>query len=98
MTHTIRLREEAEHDLEEAASWYEGQRNGLGFEFLNAIEKTFDLISRSPESFPLVYRNIHRALTRKFPFGVFYLITPSTVVVIGILHGSRHPGRWRGRN
>ena len=33
---SVQLRGEAERDIEEAARWYEQQREGLGYEFLTA--------------------------------------------------------------
>ena len=37
MNFPVRLREEAELDLAEAATWYESQRSGLGNEFLDSV-------------------------------------------------------------
>lgn len=94
---TVRVREEAEIDLEEAASWYEAQQSGLGHQFLDQVLMALEDIGASPESFPVVYRQTRRALTRRFPFAVFYTIFESEVVVIAILHGSRSPGNWKSR-
>jgi hypothetical protein len=33
----------------------------------------------------------------RFPFGVFYFADGDGAVVIGVLHGSRHPRRWKSR-
>jgi len=48
MIYTVRLREEAEHDLEEAASWYESQKPGLGHNFLNIVEQALNSITQNP--------------------------------------------------
>lgn len=50
MTYNIRLREEAELDLEEAASWYEPQRPGLGNDFLDTVLEMLSSIEKSPMS------------------------------------------------
>jgi len=34
---------------------------------------------------------------RRFPFGIYYRIEQSHIVVLAVLHGSRHPRRWRER-
>jgi plasmid stabilization system protein ParE len=62
MTYIVRLREEAELDLEDAASWYESQRSGLGQDFLNTVLKALGSIEQNPLSFPVVYRGTHRAV------------------------------------
>lgn len=71
MTYTIRLREEAEIDLEEAASWYESQRQGLGHDFLDTVLDMLGSIEQSPLSYPIVHRNTHRAVIPRFPFAIF---------------------------
>ena len=97
MTYTVRLREEAELDLEDAAFWYESQRSGLGQDFLDTVLKALELIEQNPLSFPIVYRGTHRAVLPRFPFAVFYIIRESEISVISIMHGSRHPARWQQR-
>lgn len=97
MTLEVRLRPEAEDDLFEAAVWYEPQQLGLGQRFLNAAAATISKISMFPLSHPIVYRSTRRALLRRFPFCVFYQIDKDEIVVIAVLHGSRHPYAWRQR-
>ncbi len=93
----ILFRPEAEADLEEAFRWYEQQRNGLGREFLLAIDDVLQGVTENPSLHPLVYRNIRRAFSRRFPYGVFYLIDGDLVVVLGVFHASRDPSLWRDR-
>ena len=54
MTPSLRLRPEAEADLDGAFTWYEEQRAGLGRDFLLAVEAALARIERNPESFPVV--------------------------------------------
>lgn len=93
----LRVRPEAEQDLEEAASWYEEQRPGLGNEFLDEVLRTFGKISEQPALYPLLHRNTRRALTLRFPFGVYYRVQEETIVVVAVMHGSRSPRRWKQR-
>lgn len=97
MKHTVRLREEADWDLAAAATWYERQRTGLGHEFLDQVVSSFRLIAEQPLIYPIVHRNTRRALMPRFPFGIYYSVEPSDVVVLAIMHGSRHPRRWQSR-
>jgi plasmid stabilization system protein ParE len=97
MTLEVRLRPEAEQDLADAAAWYQEQRAGLGLEFLQEAQVVLSSIAERPLSYQVVHRAARRALLRRFPFGVFYRVEPSRIVVIGILHGSRDPGVWKGR-
>lgn len=97
MNYEIRLREEAEKDLYEAASWYENRNNSLGMDFLDAVSSTFAKISTNPNQFPAVLRGTHRALLAKFPYGVFFIVRGSVVDVVAVFHASRNPSVWRVR-
>lgn len=97
MTLEVRLRPEAEQDLSEAAAWYEEQLPGLGHQFLDRVLQTFSAISESPLMYPVVHRNTRRALIHRFPFGVYYRVEDAAIVVVAVMHGSRHPRRWKTR-
>ena len=97
MTVEVRLRPEAERDLAEATRWYEEQRPGLGQEFLDEALATFSAIAERPLASAVTYGSLRRALLHRFPFGVFYFADGDGAVVIGVLHGSRHPRRWKSR-
>ena len=92
------FRPEARSDLERAYCWYEEKRRGLGEELLLVVDAAIEQIRRSPEAFPVVHRNVRRALTRRFPYGVFYLAEPQRIVVLAIFHGRRDPETARGRH
>ena len=97
MKRIIRLREEADHDLRTTASWYEQRREGLGHEFLDEALSLLHAIADHPLVYPLVHRNTRRAVMHRFPFGVYFRVLDATVVVVAVIHGSRHPRRWRTR-
>jgi len=63
----LEVRPEAELDALEAASWYEGDREGLGAEFLIELRTTFTRIEEGPLRFPLVFRNLRRAIDTLLP-------------------------------
>jgi plasmid stabilization system protein ParE len=98
MTYRVRLRDEAERDLADAASWYERQRTRLGHEFLDDVQSLLDRIAEQPLTFPIVRRNSRRAVMSRFPFCVYFAVEATTIVVLAIIHGSRHPRRWKSRN
>ena len=97
MTYEIRLREEAENDLAEASSWYQQQQIGLGHEFLDEVLSILHSIQEGPLSYPIIYREFHRAIIRRFPFCVFYKIHTDQIIVFAVLHASRNPQTWRER-
>ena len=97
MTAEVRLRPEAEQDLVEAALWYEANEPGLGGQFLDQVQATLATIAEQPAAYTVLHNSVRRALVKRFPFGVFYKADIEGVVVIAILHGSRHPRSWTQR-
>ena len=91
------IRPEAEADLADAQDWYERQQPGLGAEFLLCVEEVFARLNRTPEMYEEVYRGVRRALTRRFPYAVYYRVAANDVVVLGILHTRRDPQEWQSR-
>lgn len=97
MTLEVRLRPEAEQDLSDAAVWYEGQLSGLGHQFLDEVLVALSSIAEAPLRYPIVHRNTRRALIHRFPFGVYYQVDSTAIVVLAVMHGSRDPRRWKIR-
>ena len=97
MAYRLEFRLEASADVAEAFSWYEERRRGLGAEFADALDSTIQLITAFPAAGPVVYRGLRRALVRRFPFAVYYVLEGEQIVVRGVLHMSRHPRVWQRR-
>ncbi len=81
-------------DLAGGYAWYNGQRDGLGEEFLGEVNATFDAVERFPEIFARVHGEVRRAVISRFPFAVFYRIEARRVVVLTVLHTARDPKLW----
>lgn len=92
------LTPEAECDLDEAHAWYSKQRPGLGGQFLRAVDSSFKAIRRHPEAYQLVDRKMRRALLRRFPYGVFFEVAETEIVVYAVFHCARDPRAWRRRS
>ena len=67
MSQALIIRPEAEADLADAYDWYEERVAGLGAEFLDRVEIVLGAIAEHPELYPTIFRNVRRALTRRFP-------------------------------
>lgn len=88
---------EAQQDLDEAYSWYEERRVGLGEELLSSVDASIQAICRMPELHAKIHAEYRRALLRRFPYAIFYEYTLETVIVYGVFHTSRNPEKWRNR-
>ena len=91
------VRPEAEIDVFEAALWYEGERDGLGGEFLDAVREVLGHVQLAPLRFPIVSGGIHRAMLRRFPFGVFFVVDEEWSTIIAVMHLHRDPASWERR-
>lgn len=61
MTYEVRLREEADRDLTEAALWYELHGSGLGYQFLDQALRAVAFIAEHPLAYPTVSRETRSA-------------------------------------
>lgn len=91
------FRPEAESDLREAYTWYENQSKGLGADLILCVDAALSLIQRSPELYAQVHKNIRRVLTRRFPYGIFYIAEVDKIIVLAVFHVKRNPKHWQKR-
>ena len=91
------FRSRAAGDLEEAAVWYESQRAGLGFEFLDEAEFQPLRIVENPRQFPIVYRHTERALLKRFPFSIYFRLVGDRALIVAVMDLRRKASRWRSR-
>jgi plasmid stabilization system protein ParE len=94
MTRQFILRPRAERDIQSAYEWYESQRAGLGNEFLAALRERLEAVRGHPESSPVIYRGIRRAVVSRFPYLIFYVARSERIAVLAVLHHARNPAVW----
>jgi plasmid stabilization system protein ParE len=95
MSRALVLRRIAAEEFDDSIAWYDRQRAGLGREFRATIEDHLRQITDNPERFPRVRRNVRRAVVRRFPFVIHFLVEADQVVVLSLFHTSRDPGRLK---
>jgi len=93
----IIFKPEAKFDVAEAHKWYEERDPGLGAEFMRAVDSCAHQLQRHPEMYPIVHKNVRQALTRRFPYSIFYLVEGDAVYVLSVFHASRDPRNWLDR-
>jgi len=93
----IRVLSCAEREFAEVVERYNGERPGLGYEFADEVQRTFDRICRFPEAWPLFSDRARRCIVSRFPYGILYQVRPDRVLVVAIMHLKRDPRAWRGR-
>ncbi len=91
------IRPNAQADINEAARWYEREHPGLGYRFMEALDTLYDRIQGYPLLFPILENNVRRALSPRFPYGVYFVVGEELISVLAVLHLHRHPDTWKGR-
>lgn len=87
----------AEDDVDLAYRWYEGQRAGLGAQFIQRFRDCVERIVKSPEMHEIVSGNFRRTILHRFPYAVFYELTNDQVTIYAVLHTSRDLTVWQSR-
>ncbi|MEM9597612.1 MAG: type II toxin-antitoxin system RelE/ParE family toxin [Acidobacteriota bacterium] len=98
----LELQREAVEEIAEAASWYAEQRLGLDRELLDEIERILADVESGPRAFPPVENisgdlDLRRALLRRFPYSILFLVMQEEIRVVALAHSRRRPGYWTGR-
>ncbi len=97
MSRTVRFRVEALSEYEDAADWYEQQRTGLGDDYVAEVESVIARISANPLLHAKVYGDVRKAVVKRFPYIVLYLVEPTEIVIVSVFHTSRNPDVWKSR-
>lgn len=98
MARRLVVQPQSDLDIQAAAVWYEDQRFDLGSRFLDELDLVFQRIKGNPRQFPRVEGDVHRALLRHFPYGVYFLAESEDIKVLAVLHLHREPDMWKSRN
>ena len=94
---SVNFTKAARAELIAAQDWYEGEATGLGRRFRQAIDALIERMSDNSRQFPTVFKNVRRALLRRFPYALFFVVEDDTVIVIACFHASRDPSHWQKR-
>lgn len=98
----VRIVAEAETEAQEAALWYEQQRQGLGVEFLDSFEGALRAIGITPQGFTRIRRvgssrEVRHFVLQRFPYRIVYEVRSDEVLVLAVAHVRRRPFYWKKR-
>ena len=81
-------------EVDDAFGWYEGIEPGLGNDLIHDLDHVVHWILRYPFFFPERLPACRKAPLKRFPYVVWYEVTPERVVVYAFAHDSRNPDYW----
>ena len=88
----------AKAELETARDHYDNERDGLGREFVLDIQSVVERVARRPLAYPPYPRTpARRALAKRFPYMVVFIVVAASVRIVAVAHQHRMPRYWRDR-
>ena len=98
MPRSVSFRPLAVVDVEQAVSWYGDERPALALAFAESLDALIARIRKTPMHFPVVRGEIRRALLGRFPYGVFFAVADTKIVILAVIHLHRNPRIWKDRS
>ena len=93
----LQIRRLAREDINSAFDWYYGQDADARARFAAEVAHVIERIGSKPQQFPVVHRDVQRALLRHFPYAVYFCVHASRIQVIAVPHQRQAPGLWKSR-
>ena len=87
MALTAHIRPYATAQLYAAAAWYQEQEpeQDLWLELIAEFDEVVNLVSENPEIFIEWEAPVRRAVLKRFPYALYYLVEPERIVVLRFL-------------
>ncbi len=91
MNFRLIIQDQAILEIKDAFEWYEEQKEGLGYEFINKIEDCYNNLSKYPERYSYINHLYRRIKTNRFPYIIIYEIDDNTVIIIRVRQLKQKP-------
>ena len=70
---------------------------GVGIEFASEPGSLLARIADTPKQFRKARGDVRRAVLRRFPYTIHFLLEPNRIVVLAVFHAKRNPKRLEDR-
>ncbi len=91
---TLIVRPSALLDIDEALSWYYQRDPTVAQRLFAELDVIFERIRQNPAQFAFVVEPIQRALLRKFPYSVYFVVVGDLAAIVAVIHQRRKPISW----
>ncbi|NOQ36484.1 MAG: type II toxin-antitoxin system RelE/ParE family toxin [Methylococcaceae bacterium] len=81
----------AKEDVKAAFNWYEQQKTGLGYDFLDNLEDSIIKIQHNPLLYPKTHKNLRRTLLKRFPYSLYYLLEDNIIYIFSVFDNRQNP-------
>ena len=91
MRYSVRYKRAAAAEVTSAISWYAQPEINQTSAFVKDIQRTESHLQTHPELYKRVESDVRRAVLRRFPYSLFFLIEGDQVVVLAFMHQHQRP-------
>ena len=65
---------------------------------MGALDGLLNRMAENPRQVPVIESEVRRALLRRFPYAIYFLIAAHhNIAVVAVLHVRRYPQEWQRR-
>jgi plasmid stabilization system protein ParE len=82
---------QADLDIQAAFNRYDDYQDGRGYVFMQQLDAALTMLRRHPQIGGLYAAPFRRLLIRDFPYGVFYDVQPTRIIVVAIMDLRQKP-------
>ncbi len=87
----------AEAEFLDAVDYYNGQSEGLGFEFVLEVKETIQRIVLYPQAWTALSKRTRRCRTKRFPYALVYQVRKDFILIAAVMHMRKDPLSWKKR-
>ena len=93
MAYNLQIRPLATIEIIEAYDWYELQKEGLGFDFLDELETFYTSLIQNPFTYSYYEAPVRQGKINRFPYLVVYEIFDENIVVYSVFMAKQNPSK-----
>lgn len=87
----VRILDKAYRHLLDGARFYERQSPGLGHYFRTSLLTDIERLKVTGGTHAVPYHGLHRSISHRFPFAIYYRIEDGQILVLAVLDSRRDP-------
>lgn len=87
----------AEAEVDEAVTYFDEQRTGLGERFEQDLLATVSFVTTHPFSGKPISKLVRKFPLRTFKYNLVYVLDDEELIIVAVAHHRRRPGYWHGR-
>ncbi len=98
MKFSLVIPEIVEVEIEEAATYYNKQQDGLANSLYRDLTETLSFIEKNPFTFQKTQKDYKQALLNKFPYLIIYKVYENEILFFKFINAKKHPAKRHKNN